>query len=157
MNPFDNVGTTRLSTSLHDRLCRLAVDYQDEEAERGIVALRTRAGAETESPATAALRPQLIEAAVAVTRATRTHEDVRQGSSVRGAIDVVLVALQLAELRGVATSGSDGYGALVFDAMVLGLSARLHVDDAAETTPERVLQEIWEDHFVLRPASAAPG
>jgi MoxR-like ATPase len=45
MNPFDNVGTTRLSTSVHDRLCRLALTYQDEEAERGIVALRTRSPA----------------------------------------------------------------------------------------------------------------
>src|SRR3984893_12753256 len=40
MNPFDNAGTTRLSTSVHDRLCRLAVTYQDEESERGIVTLR---------------------------------------------------------------------------------------------------------------------
>jgi MoxR-like ATPase len=40
MNPYDNVGTTRLSTSVHDRLCRLAITYQDAEAERGIVALR---------------------------------------------------------------------------------------------------------------------
>src|ERR1700724_4170416 len=40
MNPFDNVGTTRLSTSVHDRLCRLAVSYQDAAAERDIVALR---------------------------------------------------------------------------------------------------------------------
>ena len=35
MNPYDNVGTTRLSTSVHDRMCRLAIGYQDEEAERG--------------------------------------------------------------------------------------------------------------------------
>ena len=41
MNPYDNVGTVRLSTSIYDRLCRLAVDYQDDAAERGIVALRT--------------------------------------------------------------------------------------------------------------------
>lgn len=40
MNPYDNVGTTRLSTSVHDRMCRLAISYQDAEAERGIVALR---------------------------------------------------------------------------------------------------------------------
>ena len=40
MNPFDNVGTTRLSTSVHDRLCRLAISYQDAAAERGIVTLR---------------------------------------------------------------------------------------------------------------------
>ena len=40
MNPYDNVGTTRLSTSVHDRLCRLSITYQDAAAERGIVALR---------------------------------------------------------------------------------------------------------------------
>ena len=37
MNPYDNVGTTRLSTSVHDRICRLAIGYQDAAAERGIV------------------------------------------------------------------------------------------------------------------------
>ena len=46
MNPYDNVGTSRLSTSVHDRLCRLAVGYQDAEAERGIVALRTESATE---------------------------------------------------------------------------------------------------------------
>ena len=29
MNPYDNIGTTRLSTSVHDRFCRLAIGYQD--------------------------------------------------------------------------------------------------------------------------------
>src|SRR6202451_447400 len=40
MNPYDSVGTTRLSTSVHDRLCRLAITYQDAESERGVVAPR---------------------------------------------------------------------------------------------------------------------
>jgi len=40
MNPYDNVGATRLSTSVHDRMCRLAIGCQDAAAERGIVALR---------------------------------------------------------------------------------------------------------------------
>src|ERR1700757_4628112 len=40
MNPYDNIGITRLSTSVHDRLCRLAITYQDAASERGIVALR---------------------------------------------------------------------------------------------------------------------
>ncbi len=43
MNPYDNVGTTRLSTSVSDRLNRLAIDYQSGPAEEGIVALRTGA------------------------------------------------------------------------------------------------------------------
>jgi MoxR-like ATPase len=157
MNPYDNVGTTRLSTSVHDRLCRLAIGYQDDEAERGIVALRTdpRTDVPNGSDAPpAAFAERLIADAVAVTRATREHADVRQGSSVRGAIDLVLVAGRLAALRGV---GEESYPDLVFDAMVVALSGRIHLDEAAETTPERVLREIWEDQFVLRAAEAAPG
>jgi len=147
MNPYDNVGTTRLSTSISDRLCRLAVGYQDADAERGIVALRTGLPASD----------RLVADAVAVTRATRTHTDVRQGSSVRGAIDTTLVAQEVAELRGVEDRADDRYPALVLDAMLVALSGRIHLDEAAESTPERVLREIWEDHFVLAPAAAEPG
>lgn len=149
MNPYDNQGTTRLSTSVHDRLNRLAVGYQDDDAERGIVALRTGAPG--------VLGEALIADAVALTRATRDHPDIRQGSSVRGAIDCVLVSGQLAGLRGIADPGDAGYRELVYDAMAVCLSGRIHLDEAAETTPERVLREIWEDHFILHPAAAAPG
>lgn len=149
MNPYDNVGTTRLSTSVHDRLNRLAIGYQDAAAERGVVALRTGASGPLED--------RLADDAVAVTRATREHPDVRQGSSVRGAIDLVLVARQLAALRGVRDPGDDAYPALVHDAMVVALSGRIHLDEAADTTPEQVLKEIWEDRFLLRPPAAAPG
>ena len=55
MNPFDNVGTSRISSSIHDRLCRIAVGYQDEDDEIGIVCLRT--GEE---------RSRLVEDAVAL-------------------------------------------------------------------------------------------
>jgi MoxR-like ATPase len=153
MNPYDNVGTTRLSTSVHDRLCRLAVTYQDAASERGIVALRAPLTAEVPSGIVAAL----VSDAVAVTRATREHPDVRQGSSVRGAIDLTLVAGELIALRGIADPCSSRYRDTVFDAMVVALSGRIHLDETAETTPEAVLRQIWEDHFVLNPAAAAPG
>ncbi|HEX6364828.1 MAG TPA: MoxR family ATPase [Agromyces sp.] len=149
MNPYDNVGTTRLSTSVHDRLNRLSVSYQDAPSEEAIVRLRT--GAE------GALGERLVSDAVAVTRATRSHPDIRQGSSVRGAIDCVLVAMQLAELRDIRSPEHEGYAELVFDAMVVSLSGRIHIDEAVDTTPERVLREIWEDRFILEPAAAAPG
>ncbi|MGW4929572.1 AAA family ATPase [Agromyces sp. NPDC004153] len=149
MNPYDNVGTTRLSTSVHDRLNRLAVDYQDAPSEEAIVRLRTGAHG--------AVGDRLVVDAVAVTRATRTHPDVRQGSSVRGAIDLVLVAMKLAELRDLRSPEQEGYAQLVFDAMIVSLSGRIHLDEAIETTPERVLREIWEDRFILEPATAAPG
>jgi len=149
MNPYDNIGTTRLSTSVHDRLNRLAVDYQDAEAEESIVRLRTGA--------TGALGERLTGDAVAVTRATRRHPDVRQGSSVRGAIDTTLVATRLAQLRDLTGPDDAAYPELVFDAMIVALSGRIHLDEAAETTPERVLREIWEDRFILEPHQAAPG
>jgi MoxR-like ATPase len=151
MNPFDNVGTTRLSTSVHDRLCRLAVDYQDEEAERGIVVLRS-AIAEDHPLAT-----RLVADAVAVTRATRSHADVRQGSSVRGAIDTVLLVMELAALRDLSSPTDERYATTMLDAMIVALSGRLQLDEAADTTPEAVLHEIWEDLIVLEPAAAAPG
>lgn len=149
MNPYDNIGTTRLSTSVHDRLNRLAVDYQDADAEESIVRLRTGAAG--------ALAERLTADAVAVTRATRQHPDVRQGSSVRGAIDTTLVASKLAQLRGLEDPEDPAYPELVYDAMIVALSGRIHLDEAAETTPERVLREIWEDRFILEPHQAAPG
>jgi MoxR-like ATPase len=145
MNPYDNVGTTRLSTSVHDRLNRLAIDYQDAAAEAAVVELRS------------GVTGKRAVDAVAVTRATRSHPDVRQGSSVRGAIDLVLIARELGQLRGVSTPDDAGYPELVYDAMIVSLSGRIHLDEAAETTPERVLRQIWEDHFVLGPATAGPG
>jgi MoxR-like ATPase len=157
MNPYDNVGTTRLSTSVHDRLCRLAITYQDAESERGIVALR--APLPGLDPA---LYTRLVADAVAVTRATREHPDVRQGSSVRGAIDTTLIAGQLLDLRGIApfqhgSNDDESYPDVVFDAMVVALSGRIFLEETVEVTPEAVLRQIWEDHFILNPAAAAPG
>ncbi|MDF2434984.1 MAG: MoxR-like ATPase [Mucilaginibacter sp.] len=149
MNPYDNVGTTRLSTSVHDRLNRLSIGYQDAPAEEGIVTLRTHAEG--------TLQRRMVEDAVSVTRATREHPDIRQGSSVRGAIDCVLVAEQLAELREVRHADDPGYRELFYDAMIVSLSGRIHLDEAVESTPEQVLREIWEDHFILQPAIAEPG
>ncbi|MCW2895872.1 MAG: hypothetical protein QOG28_352 [Trebonia sp.] len=205
MNPYDNIGTTRLSTSVHDRLCRLAITYQDAAAERGIVALR--APLPDLKPA---VYERLVADAVAVTRATREHEDIRQGSSVRGAIDLTLVAGELFLLdseRGRGSAGwahdTDGgeagepaggsasnirstgtgspgtgdgdetqvtaeepvsaeeteqrYRDTVYDAMIVALSGRIFLDETVEATPEQVLRQIWEDHFILNPAAAAPG
>ena len=156
MNPYDTIGTTRLSSSVHDRLCRLAIGYQDAEAERGIVGRRTGLSS-----------PRLLADAVALVRATRERDDVRQGSSVRGAIDVALVAAQLAEMRGVPLPDGPSlapprglpaeYTDLVLDAVMLALSGRIFLDETLETTPEGVLREIWEDHFLLQPAAAEPG
>ena len=148
MNPFDNVGTTRLSTSVADRLNRIVIGYQDAVAEEGIVALRTGLAGP--------LADRVIPDAVAVTRGTRDHPAVRQGSSVRGAIDSALVAHELLSLRAQDATSAE-YAETFYDAMTVALSGRIHLDEAVETTPELVLREIWEDRFVLDPARAEPG
>jgi MoxR-like ATPase len=172
MNPYDNIGTTRLSTSVHDRLCRLAITYQDAAAERGIVALRAPQFDQSLADLKPALYERLVGDAVAVTRATREHEDIRQGSSVRGAIDLTLIAGQLFNLapeRVVVSPGpahdtperaeavERSYRETVYDAMVVALSGRIFLDETVEATAEQVLRQIWEDHFILAPAAATPG
>jgi MoxR-like ATPase len=151
MNPFDNVGTTRLSVSIRDRLCRLVISYQDAEAERRIVALRCDADPGSE------LAARLVADAVSLTRRTREHDAVVQGSSVRGAIDVTFLARRLLDGRGVDDPDSEAYRSTVYEAMLIGLSGRLALDQALGLTPEAVLREIWENHFLLDPATAPPG
>ncbi len=67
MNPFDAVGTARVSQAIADRMCRVAITYLDEEGEREVVRRQTRGdGARSRSRC-------------AVTRGTRTHPAVRNG------------------------------------------------------------------------------
>lgn len=147
MNPYDNVGTTRLSTSVTDRLNRLSVDYQDGPSEERIVTLR--------ATVSGSLQERMAVDAVALTRATRAHTDVRQGSSVRGAIDTVLIAAQLCDLRGLEEPDDFRYPDVMYDAIVVALSGRIHLDESIESTPEIVLRDIWNDYFVTLSAAAA--
>ena len=166
MNPFDSVGTTRLSTSISDRMCRLAVGYQDAVAERDIVARRA---AIPHREVSEELGDQVRADAVALTRATRDTPDIRQGSSVRGAIDLTLVAGELLALRAITDAGtgrvdlSDDasprtrYACTLFDAMTVALSGRIHLDETVDATPEEVLRQLWVQHFLLEEAVAGPG
>jgi MoxR-like ATPase len=56
----------------------------------------------------------------------------------------------------VTTGPSEKYGQVLLDAMMVALSGRIHVDDAAQTTPEEALRGIWEEHLLLQSA-ADPG
>src|SRR5215475_4542687 len=44
MNPFDAVGTARISSAIYDRVCRITMGYQDAADEFDIVKLRAPAG-----------------------------------------------------------------------------------------------------------------
>ena len=128
MNPYDAVGTSRISSAISDRVCRIFLDYQTDDEEAAIVARRT--GVEA---------PALIAAVVALVRATRRHPQIRIGSSVRGAIDLVLVAASLARLRGAVI----GHPEVTQRATLTALSGRIRVDETADRAPEDILRELW--------------
>ena len=132
MNPFDNVGTTRVSVSVYDRLCRLAVGYQSAAEEHEIVELRSGGDGSGSD---------VVAVAVDLVRASRSHPDLRTGSSVRGAIDLVLVARQLAGIHGLRFARPDVDGVLR-EAACLALSSKIAVVDPAERTPEEVIGEL---------------
>ena len=150
MNPYDNVGTTRLSTSVHDRLCRLAIGYQDATAERGIVAC----GHRRSEPAAAGRRrggghpghPGAPGRPAGQQRARRHRPRPGRGAAGR--------------MRGGAAEAAGDYaraaGSTRRDESV-ALSGRIFLDETVEATPEAVLRQIWEDQFILAPAAAAPG
>ncbi len=138
MNPFDAIGTARVGQAIADRMCRVVLGYQSEDAERAIVAGVTGAG-----------EPQ-IALAVRLVRATREHRDLRAGSSVRGAIDLVLLLDGLLRLRG--TALADGRET-ARDAAHAALSGRIKVTEGVERTPESVLDEILDEVW---PEGAVP-
>ena len=73
-------------------------------------------------------------------RASRDHPDLRTGSSVRGAIDLVLVARQLAAIHGLSPPVPSRRRP--DDAACLALSSKIIVVDPAERTPEQVIIEL---------------
>lgn len=128
MNPFDAVGTARIGQAIYDRMCRIVIPYQDEAAERKIV----RLGAGFESPHAGL--------AVAIGRATRRHGEVRLGSSVRGPIDMVILAAGLQQLR----NQPDAARETLLDAAMAAFSGRIRLDESVDRRPEDVIREIFD-------------
>ncbi len=140
MNPFDAVGTARISSAIYDRTCRIAMGYQSAATETGIVALRDQH-----------VDPVWNASVVELVRRTRTHPDLRVGSSVRGAIDTVGIAARLAVARGVART--DWHAGL--DAALVALSGRVRMLESSNRTPEDVVRELYQAVFGPPPDNAA--
>src|SRR5437016_4312893 len=128
MNPFDAVGTARIGQAIYDRMCRITIPYQDEPGERRIVARTTGVA----SPHTGL--------AVAIGRASREHPDVRMGSSVRGAIDMVHLADELRRIRAERASSRE----TLLDAALAAFTGRIRLDESCERRPEEVITEIFD-------------
>ncbi len=139
MNPFDAIGTARVSQAISDRMCRVAISYLDAAGERTVVERQT------------GLDGRLVEIAVAVTRGTRTHAAVRVGASVRGAIDMVRLVRGLQGVRGQTELDHDG----LLDAAVAALSGRIRVHEDQDRTAEEVIALLL--HQALNPPEPASG
>ena len=137
MNPFDAVGTARISGAVYDRMCRIAVGYQSTADETTIVRRAVLSGA------AAVDDDSWVELAVELVRSTRSHADIRVGSSVRGAIDMVFVANSLAELRKLPILSPK----VALDAALVALSGRVRVREGTTRSPEDIITELWESVF----------
>ncbi|MEO8264471.1 MAG: MoxR family ATPase [Ilumatobacteraceae bacterium] len=134
MNPFDAIGTARISSAVYDRVCRLSVDYQSAPDEQAIVARLTDPAPD----------PAWLAKVVEVVRLTRAHPDVRIGSSVRGAIDIAAVAASLAPLRHSTSTAFD----VGLDSAIVALSGRLRLREGLSRSAEAIVTELWYQVFV---------
>lgn len=132
MNPFDAVGTARISGAVYDRVCRVSVGYQSAEVETRIAAREVDG-----------LPGGWLDKTVELVRRTRAHADLRVGSSVRGAIDMTAVASSLAAVR--ASTVNDP--AVSLDAALVALSGRVRVREGSSRTSEDIITELWNEVF----------
>jgi MoxR-like ATPase len=138
MNPFDAVGTARISSAVYDRVCRIAMTYQSAEEEAAIVGRHLHEAAQGTAPDT-----NWVAKIVEVVRRTRNHTDLRFGSSIRGAIDATLVAASLANVRGVPVITPS----IGIDSALVALTGRVKVREGSARTAEEIISEIWGDVF----------
>ncbi len=134
MNPFDAVGTARISGAVYDRVCRVAMSYQSAEDEQAIVVRHIE---------DSSLNSQWISRAVELVRRTRVHPDLRVGSSVRGAVDFAKVAVSLADIRDLTVDDVT----VGLDAAMVALSGRVRMREGSSRTAEDVIEEMWRDIF----------
>jgi MoxR-like ATPase len=126
-NPLDDVGTVRISRALYDRFCCLRMNYQSLEEELEVLSRTVGTAEET-----------INLVAAHLVRATRRHKEIRQGASVRGAIDMVTLFHALGHLNELS------YIERMEEAMLMGLSSKIWLSDHCVRTPEEVLNDILD-------------
>ena len=132
MNPFDAIGTARISSAIYDRVCRLAVGYQDA-ADEAAITHRHQPDVD----------PSWVARTVELVRLTREHPDVRIGSSVRGSIDMCAVATSLGEVRALPAD----HRTVSLDSALVALSGRIRVREGCHREPEAIITELWQQVF----------
>lgn len=133
-NPYDDVGTVRVSRAFMDRVSLIKIGYQSEEEERNIVFLRTGCTSR-----------RVVEAAVKMVRKTREHPEIKLGASVRAAID-------LADIYSGLQSLSEDPERNFIKAAHMSIVNKIWLNETAAKSAEEILHEIWKD---IKPESIA--
>ncbi|KRO44127.1 MAG: MoxR family ATPase [Actinobacteria bacterium] len=148
MNPFDAVGTARISSAVYDRVCRIAMTYQHAEDEIEIVQRELH-----QRNSAISVPSDWVAQVVEMVRRTRNHADLRFGSSVRGAIDTAVVATSLAAMRKTAVHDPT----IGLDSALVALTGRVRLREGSVRTAEEVITEIFSDVFGVKPEDGDAG
>jgi len=123
-NPEEFVGTNRLSEALKDRFVWVGLHYQQEDEEEAIVMKET-----------SCCDMELIKLAVKIVRRTRGHQEIRRGSSIRGAIDFIDL---LKDQSAVSTPQESVY----VNAAITALHNKIEIQARAKKSKEDIIKEI---------------
>jgi MoxR-like ATPase len=124
-NPYDDVGTVRVSRAFMDRICLIKMNYQSEEEEQNIVRERTSLD-----------HDEVIALAVKMVRKTREHPDIKLGASIRAAIDVVDLFSGMQKL---ANEPEENF----LTVARMAISNKIWLNEMTEKTADEIIEEIW--------------
>jgi MoxR-like ATPase len=128
-NPYDDVGTVRVSRAFMDRICLIKMDYQSETEEQEIVRVRTGQENTRENA-------QIISLAIKMVRKTRNHPDIKLGASVRAAIDLVDLFFGRQQLI-------DQPDENFLIASRMAMSNKIWLNEMASKTADEIIEELW--------------
>jgi len=127
-NPYDDVGTVRVSRAFMDRICLIRMHYQNEDEERDIVRLRT--GSDD---------LKIIELAVRMVRETRDHPDIKLGASIRAGIDLVDLFAGMQKL-------SDQPEQNFLTSAWMAMSNKIWLNEMASKSADEIIEDLWTSH-----------
>jgi MoxR-like ATPase len=125
-NPYDDVGTVRVSRAFMDRICLIKMNYQSEAEEQDILRLRT--GIDD---------PQVISLAVKMVRKTRENPDIKLGASIRAAIDLVDLFVGMQKLE-----AQPEQNFLI--AARMAMSNKIWLNEMTDKSADEIIESLWE-------------
>ena len=128
MNPFDAVGTARVSQAIADRICRIVLGYQDEPAERAITS------------SVSGVAGRWVDLAVALTRATRSTVTCGWARRCAGRSTCRSCSPGSRSCAARPTPASE----TARDAAYAALSGRIRMADGVDRTAESVIDELLD-------------